>query len=73
MPSVQDAAVWLHCLLRQEIMMPTYDFKCNFCGTTVESKSNVPDACGLCGETMVRLWSATPVHFKSTGFYSTGG
>jgi putative FmdB family regulatory protein len=53
--------------------MPTYDFKCNFCGTVVETKSNVPDACGLCGETMVRLWSATPVHFKGTGFYSTGG
>lgn len=53
--------------------LPTYDFKCKSCGTVKETTSNLPEPCELCGETMIRLWTANPVHFKGTGFYKTGG
>jgi putative FmdB family regulatory protein len=68
-------AVWSHYLHQQERMtaLPTYDFKCKSCGTVKETTTNLPEPCELCGETMIRLWTANPVHFKGTGFYKTGG
>ena len=55
------------------MVVPTYDFKCKSCGTITEVTSNLPIPCELCGETMIRIWTANPVHFKGTGFYKTGG
>ena len=55
------------------MVVPTYDFQCKACGSITETTSNLPIPCGLCGETMIRIWTANPVHFKGTGFYKTGG
>ena len=53
--------------------MPTYDFKCNKCSNIQEIYRSYGDdtlpVC--CGESMVKLWNATPVHFKGSGFYRT--
>lgn len=54
-------------------MLPTYDFKCNACSNLKEFNSIEPQACDICGEMMVRIYSAVPVHFRGTGFYKTGG
>jgi putative FmdB family regulatory protein len=53
--------------------LPLYDFQCKACGALTEHTENIPPACYLCGEIMIRLWTSTPVHFKGTGFYVTGG
>jgi putative FmdB family regulatory protein len=53
--------------------MPLFDYKCNNCGTVEETQDPLPGVCTLCNYTMVRIWSAPAVHFKGTGFYSTGG
>ena len=72
MESVLVVAVWLLCP-HQRIMMPTYEFKCNQCATLIETNTRDLPTCNLCGEIMIRLYSSTPVHFKGTGFYKTGG
>ena len=56
--------------------MPTYEFKCPRCGESVERKNaadaNIPNPmCGDCLVEMVRVFSATPIHFKGSGFYAT--
>ena len=55
--------------------MPRYDFKCGTCGNIIEIHKEFGDdslpVC--CQHSMSRVWSATPVHFKTGGFYSTGG
>jgi len=52
-----------------------YDYKCEVCGGQQEIERPIGDdtvpVC--CSTSMTRLWSATPVHFKTGGFYSTGG
>jgi len=58
--------------------MPTYEFICPICGTTRELSRHVDDrddlvSCPKCNREMVREYQANPVHFKGTGFYSTGG
>ncbi len=53
--------------------MPLYDFKCSACTEVQETNENIPPACGTCGETMHRIWSAPAIKFNGTGFYSTGG
>jgi len=55
--------------------MPTYDYKCNECGSTREIQKDFGDNTEptCCQATMTRVWSAIPVHFKTGGFYSTGG
>ena len=53
--------------------MPYYDFECKTCKLMVEKTETNPPDCTSCGNLMVRIWSSTPVHFKGTGFYSTGG
>jgi len=54
-------------------MSPTYDFRCDYCGTVTEIQEPLPPRCAVDGQTMIRIWTATPVHFKGSGFYSTGG
>lgn len=53
--------------------VPNYDFKCNKCGGVQEIHRSYGDSTdpACCGETMIRLWSSTPVHFKGSGFYKT--
>lgn len=55
--------------------MPTYEYKCKVCGGTQEiAKAFGDDTVPVCcNESMDRVWSSTPVHFKTGGFYSTGG
>lgn len=55
--------------------MPSYDYKCHRCNTIVEKFHSIKEdpyyAC-TCGNHLVRiLVSATPVHFKGSGFYET--
>jgi len=53
--------------------MAYYDFECKVCAKVIETDDPTPLPCTCCGNLMVRIWSSTPVHFKGTGFYSTGG
>jgi putative FmdB family regulatory protein len=53
--------------------MPYYDFECKVCSKVTEVDDPTPLPCPSCGNLMVRIWSSIPVHFKGTGFYSTGG
>ena len=55
--------------------MPIYEYKCNVCSATIEYERSFGDDTEptCCQTTMSRVWSATPVHFKGGGFYSTGG
>lgn len=56
--------------------MPTYDYECPGEGITRELSlpfNHDTPKCETCGADMVRIYNATPVHFKGTGFYSTGG
>ena len=57
-------------------MSPTYQFRCGRCGTQVESRREFEDdspapICGDCCQSMEKVYSATPIHFKGSGFYST--
>lgn len=60
--------------------MPTYDFQCPECGEKREvfiyhkelDKYKVMCSNGHY-EPMIRIYSAPPVHFKGSGFYTTGG
>jgi putative FmdB family regulatory protein len=56
--------------------MPTYEYKCASCFTTVEQERSLHSeaiAPTCCGGSMIRQWNSTAVHFKGTGFYKTGG
>lgn len=58
------------------ILMPTYEYKCASCFTTVEQERSLHSeaiAPTCCGGSMIRQWNSTAVHFKGTGFYKTGG
>ena len=56
--------------------MPKYDYKCEKCEGTFEVvKSMVdphPTECE-CGGKLSQVFSPTPVTFKGSGFYKTGG
>ena len=55
--------------------MPKYDYKCNVCGSIQEITKDFGDdtvpVC--CQQSMVKIFSSTPVHFRTSGFYKTGG
>lgn len=55
--------------------MPSYDYVCQTCGgtTTVQREMGEDREPTCCGQIMSRIWTATPVHFKTGGFYKTGG
>jgi putative FmdB family regulatory protein len=57
--------------------VPTYEFICPICNITVEQEFSVYSEhiirCADCGVQMDKKFSVTPVHFKGTGFYKTGG
>jgi putative FmdB family regulatory protein len=57
--------------------MPTYEYKCEFCGRLAESKRPIDDRdafteCRECGNQMHRvLINKVGVQFKGSGFYKT--
>jgi putative FmdB family regulatory protein len=58
--------------------MATYEYECPGDGEIViiERPMSEPEsdyACGTCGAKLRRVWTAPPVKFNGTGFYSTGG
>lgn len=58
--------------------MATYDYECPGDGQviTVTRSMTKPEGeydCPVCGSTLRRVFSAPPVKFNATGFYSTGG
>ena len=57
-------------------MSPVYAYKCGSCGDSQEQKRGFDESapatmCGDCLVAMERVFSATPIHFKGSGFYST--
>jgi predicted nucleic acid-binding Zn ribbon protein len=58
--------------------MASYDYKCDSDSTVVTiirgmTEDEIIPYCDTCNEPMSRLYSAPPVKFNGTGFYSTGG
>jgi putative FmdB family regulatory protein len=58
--------------------MPTYSYRCPDDKTLLELSRSVDERddlaeCPQCGRETIREYQANPVHFKGTGFYSTGG
>jgi predicted nucleic acid-binding Zn ribbon protein len=56
-------------------IMANYDYKCTVCGGVQEiSKPMGSDWAPSCCQTvMTQVYSAVPVKFNASGFYSTGG
>jgi putative FmdB family regulatory protein len=57
-------------------MSPVYEFKCPGCAVKLDQRRAIDDEspapmCGDCLVSMERVFSATPVHFKGSGFYKT--
>lgn len=56
--------------------MPSYTYECKDDALSKEyllSMTHEPPACDLCGKPMNRVFDAVPIHFKGSGFYTTGG
>ena len=58
--------------------MASYDYKCDNDLTVITisrgmTEDEIVPYCDKCNEPMSRLYSAPPVKFNGTGFYSTGG
>ena len=53
--------------------MPTYDYQCRSCGTTVEvihgMTEDGPTACAVCGGPLRRVLYLAGIIFKGSGFY----
>lgn len=57
--------------------MATYEYECPG-GERVIIERSIHEAesnymCSVCGGKMIRVYTAPPVKFNGTGFYSTGG
>jgi len=58
--------------------MASYDYNCTLDGFTLTvqrgmTEDEIIPMCDTCNEPMVRVYSAPPVKFNGSGFYSTGG
>ena len=58
--------------------MASYEYKCNADDESViisrgMTEDEIIPYCDVCNEPMLRVYSAPPVKFNGTGFYSTGG
>jgi predicted nucleic acid-binding Zn ribbon protein len=58
--------------------MASYEYKCDADNSTITitrgmTEDEIVPYCDTCNEPMSRLYSAPPVKFNTTGFYSTGG
>jgi predicted nucleic acid-binding Zn ribbon protein len=56
----------------------SYDYKCDNDSEVITitrgmTEDEIIPYCDKCNEPMSRLYSAPPVKFNGTGFYSTGG
>jgi len=55
--------------------VPTYDYQCRDCGTTIEVIHSMledgPSVCERCGGAMRRVLHPTGIIFKGSGFYKT--
>ena len=69
---------WLESRGKGDRLMPTYSYRCQDDKTLLELSRSVDERddlaeCPQCNREMSREYQANPVHFKGTGFYSTGG
>lgn len=60
------------------VLMASYDYKCDNDSEVVTiirgmTEDEIIPYCDKCNEPMSRLYSAPPVKFNGSGFYSTGG
>jgi predicted nucleic acid-binding Zn ribbon protein len=60
------------------VLMASYEYKCNLDEFTMTvsrgmTEQEIIPMCDICNEPMVRVYSAPPVKFNGSGFYSTGG
>jgi predicted nucleic acid-binding Zn ribbon protein len=60
------------------IAMASYEYKCEDDSSTITisrgmTEEEIIPYCDSCNEPMVRVYSAPPVKFNGSGFYSTGG
>ena len=60
------------------VLVATYDYECPGDGEIVTIERGMTEAeqeyaCGTCGSKLRRIYTAPPVKFNGTGFYSTGG
>jgi len=60
------------------VLMASYEYKCDSDSETVTiirgmTEEEIIPYCDKCNEPMSRLYSAPPVKFNGSGFYSTGG
>ena len=58
--------------------MASYEYKCEDDSSTITisrgmTEEEIIPYCDSCNEPMVRVYSAPPVKFNGSGFYSTGG
>ena len=63
----------------KKTQMPIYEFECE--NSDCESNARIEKEisitksheidCPFCGESMRKVYSSVPVHFKAKGFYST--
>lgn len=58
--------------------MANYEYRCNDDGFTLTitrgmTEKEIIPYCDQCNEPMTRVFTAAPVKFNGTGFYSTGG
>jgi predicted nucleic acid-binding Zn ribbon protein len=56
----------------------SYEYKCEIDSSTITisrgmTEEEIIPYCDSCNEPMVRVYSAPPVKFNGSGFYSTGG
>jgi putative FmdB family regulatory protein len=55
--------------------MPTYEYRCESCGLTVEAVQRFTDAplttCETCGGELRKVYAAVGIVFKGSGFYKT--
>ena len=60
------------------VLVASYEYKCNNDDEVVVvtrgmTEDEILPYCDTCNEPMSRVYTAAPVKFNGTGFYSTGG
>ena len=60
------------------VLVASYEYKCDVDSEVITitrsmTEDEIIPYCYKCNEPMSRLYSAPPVKFNGTGFYSTGG
>ena len=60
------------------VLVASYEYKCNNDSEVVivtrgMTEDEIIPYCDTCNEPMARVYTAAPVKFNGTGFYSTGG